>query len=182
MNFSVWPPEVNSALLVAGQGSGPMLAAAAAWDGIGGELSSAANAFGSVISDLAGGAWRGPAAASMTSAAGPFVGWLGAAAAQDEQSAAQARLAAVAYEAALAAIVDPGLVTANRGQLVALIRSNLFGQNAPWIAAAEAAYEQMWAQDVAVMGGYHANVSAAVTQLGSWGQALENLPGLPGQI
>lgn len=40
----MWPPEVNSVLLL--DGPGPMLEAAAAWDGIGTELSSAASAFG----------------------------------------------------------------------------------------------------------------------------------------
>ena len=177
MTFSVWPPEVNSVLLLDGPGPGPMLEAAAAWAGVGGELSSAANAFGSLTSDLAGQAWQGPASASMTAAAARYVDWLGGAAAQAEQSAAQARAAASAYEAALATIVDPGLITANRGQFVSLVMSNLFGQNAPAIAAAEAAYEQMWAQDVTAMGGYHASASATVAQLGSWEQALENLPG-----
>jgi triacylglycerol lipase len=182
MNFSVWPPEVNSLLLLDGPGPEPMLEAAAAWDGIGRELSSAANAFSSVTSDLTGQAWQGSASASMTNTAAGYVDWLGGAAAQAEQSAAQARAAATAFESALATIVDPGQVTANRTQLTSLVISNLFGQNAPAIAAAEADYEQMWAQDVAAMGGYHANASAAVTQLGSWEQALENLPGFPGQI
>jgi len=182
MNFSVLAPEVNSVLLLDGPGSGPMLEAAAAWDGIVRELSSAANAFSSVTSDLTGQAWQGQASASMTNAVARYVGWLGGAAAQAEQSATQARAAAIAYEAALATIVDPGLVTANRGQLVSLVTSNLFGQNAPAIAAAEAEYEQMWAQDVAVMSGYHTSASATVAQLGSWEQALENLPGLPGEF
>src|SRR5262249_58463798 len=132
----------------------------------------AANVFSSVTSDLVGQAWRGPASASMTTAAAGYVDWLGGAAAQAEQSATQARAAAIAYEAALATIVDPGLITANRGQLVSLVVSNLFGQNAPAIAAAEAAYEQMWAQDVTAMTGYHASASATVAQLGPWGQAL----------
>ena len=105
----------------------------------------------------------------MTDAIAPYVGWLGKAAAQAEQSAAQARAAASAFEAALATVVDPGLVATNRGQLLSLVRSNLFGQNAPAIAAAEAAYEQMWAQDVAVMSGYHAGASATVAQLGPVG-------------
>ena len=34
MNFSVLPPEVNSARMYVGAGSGPMLEAAAAWDGL----------------------------------------------------------------------------------------------------------------------------------------------------
>jgi triacylglycerol lipase len=181
MNFSVLPPEVNSVRVMDGPGSGPMLEAAAAWDGIGTELSSVANAFSSVTSDLVGVAWQGPASASMTNAVTPYVGWLQAAATQAEQSATQARAAATAYEAALSTIVDPGLIAVNRSQFVSLVRSNLFGQNAPAIAAAEAAYEQMWAQDVAVLSGYHADVSAALAQLPSWEQALENLPGLSGQ-
>jgi len=61
---------------------------------------------------------------------------------------------------------------------VSLVTSNLFGQNAPAIAAVEAEYEQMWAHNVAVMSGYHASASATVAQLGQWEQALENLPGL----
>ncbi|MGO9384270.1 MAG: PPE family protein [Mycobacterium sp.] len=182
MNFSVWPPEVNSVLLLDGPGPGPMLEAAAAWDGIGSELSSAANAFNSVTSDLTGQAWQGPASASMTNAAARYVDWLGGAATQAELSATQARAAATAFEAALATIVDPGLITANRGQLVSLVMSNLFGQNAPAIAAAEAEYEQMWAQDVAAISGYHISASATVAQLGPWGQALENLPELPGEF
>ncbi|CPR07079.1 PE-PGRS family protein [Mycobacterium bohemicum DSM 44277] len=182
MSFLVWPPEINSVLLLDGPGSRPMLEAAAAWDGIVGELSSAATTFRSVTSDLAGQAWQGPASASMTNAVTPYVDWLQGAAAQAEQSATQARAAATAYESALAAIVDPGLISANRGQLVSLVLSNLFGQNAPAIAAAEAEYEQMWAHDVAVMGGYHVSASSTVAQLGQWGQALENLPALPGQL
>lgn len=180
MSFSVWPPEVNSVLLLDGPGSGPMLAAAAAWEGIGGELSSAATEFSSITSDLAGQAWRGPSSASMTTAAARYVDWLAGAAAQAEQSAAQARAAAIAFEEALATIVHPGLIAANRGELVSLVLSNLFGQNAPAIAAAEAVYEQMWAHDVATMVGYYTSASATVAQLGPWAQALENLPALPG--
>ncbi|BCI90310.1 hypothetical protein NIIDMKKI_55160 [Mycobacterium kansasii] len=182
MSFWMWPPEVNSVLLLEGPGSGPMLEAAAAWDGIGTELSSAANAFGSITSDLGGQAWQGAASASMTTAASRYVDWLGRTAAQAEQSAAQARAAAIAYEAALAGIVHPELITANRGQLVSLVVANLFGQNAPAIAAAEAAYEQMWAQDVVAMGGYHSSASATVALLAPWEQALQNLPGLPGEL
>jgi len=159
-----------------------MLAAAAAWDAISSELDSTANAFGSVTADLADQAWRGPASASMTSAAAGYADWLEGAATQATQAASQARAAATAFEAALATIVNPAAVTANRDQLVSLVISNLFGQNAPAIAAAEAEYEQMWAQDVATMSGYHAGASATVAQLGQWEQALENLPGLPAAV
>ena len=49
------------------------------------------------------------------------------------------------------------------------------GQNAPAIADIEAAYEQMWALDVAAMFGYHADASAAVAKLPPWNQVLQNL-------
>ena len=38
MSFIVLPPEINSALMFSGAGSAPMLAAAAAWDGLASEL------------------------------------------------------------------------------------------------------------------------------------------------
>lgn len=59
MNFSVLPPEINSALIFAGAGPEPMAAAATAWDGLAMELASAAASFGSVTSGLVGGAWQG---------------------------------------------------------------------------------------------------------------------------
>jgi len=70
-NFSVLPPEINSSRMFGGAGSAPMLAAAAAWDGLAGELGSAAASFGSVTSGLAGSSWQGPAAVAMTGAAAP---------------------------------------------------------------------------------------------------------------
>jgi hypothetical protein len=57
----VLPPEVNSLLVFAGAGSGPMLAGAAVWDGLAEELDSAAASFGPATSGLAGRSWRGPA-------------------------------------------------------------------------------------------------------------------------
>ncbi|HUH69693.1 MAG TPA: PPE family protein [Mycobacterium sp.] len=175
MNFAVLPPEMNSARMFAGAGQGPMLAAASAWDGVAEELHAAAGSFAAVISKLAGEVWQGPTALAMTRAAGPYVTWLSAAASQAEQAGAQARLATSAFEAALAATVDPIVVAANRTRLVSLVGSNLLGQNAPAIAAAEAEYEQMWAQDVAAMSGYYAGASAATAQLMPWQELLQNL-------
>ena len=172
MNFSVLPPEVNSARMYVGAGSGPMLAAAAAWDGLADELGSAATSFGSVTSGLAGESWQGAASTAMTSVAARYVGFLSTAATQAGAAATQAKAAASAFEAARGATVHPALVSANRTNLVSLVISNLFGQNAPAIAAAEAEYEQMWARDVEAMAGYHAGASAAASQLGPGLQAL----------
>jgi PPE-repeat protein len=165
---------MNSARIFAGAGRGPMLAAAAAWDGVAEELHSAAGSVAAVVSELAGESWQGQAALAMTQATGPYVAWLSTAAGQAEQAAAQARLATRAFDIALAATVHPTVVAANRSELVSLVASNLLGLNAPAIAAAEAEYEQMWAQDVAAMSGYHLGASAA-TQLASWQQLLQSL-------
>jgi PPE-repeat protein len=175
MNFAVLPPEMNSARMFAGPGLGPMLAVASAWDGLAEELRAAAGSFASVTSELAGDAWAGPAALAMTRVAGPYAAWLSAAAGQAEQTAAQARLAAGSFEAALAAAVHPIVVAANRTRLVSLVGHNLLGQNAPAIAAAEAEYEQMWAQDAAAMSDYYAGASAAVARLVPWQALPQNL-------
>jgi PPE-repeat protein len=165
MSFMTLAPEINSLRMFTGAGSSPMLEAAAAWDGLASELGSAASSFNSVTSGLASQAWQGPASQAMTAAAAPYARWLSAAAAQATGAAGQARTVAGAFEAALAATVHPLQVAANRNGLVQLVMSNLFGLNAPAIAAAEADYERMWAQDVAAMAGYHAGASAAAGQL-----------------
>lgn len=175
MNFSVLAPEINSARMFAGAGSAPMLGAAAAWDALASELGSAASSFSSVTSGLTGQAWQGPASEAMAAAAAPYAGWLSAAASGATGAAGQARAVAGAFEAARAATVHPLQVAANRNGLVQLVLSNLFGQNAPAIAAVEAEYEQMWAQDVAAMAGYHAGASAAAAQLPEWQQAVHGL-------
>jgi len=173
MSFFTWPPETNSALMFSGAGGGPMLAAAASWEGLADALGSAAQAFSSTTSGLAGQAWQGPASAAMLAAATRYTSFLTAAQAQAETAATQAQAIVGAFESARAATVHPLTVAANRSQLVSLVVSNLFGQNAPAIAAAEAAYEHMWAADVAAMIGYHGGVSAAAAQLSAWPATLE---------
>ena len=170
MDFAALPPEVNSGLMYAGPGSGPMIAAAASWDRLATEVSSAATDYGSAISSLTSGAWRGPASASMAAAATPYVSWMSATAAQAEQAAGQAKAAASAYETAFAATVPPSVVAANRTLLASLVSTNILGQNTPAIATTEAHYAEMWAQDAAAMYGY-AGYSAVASTLTPFAQA-----------
>lgn len=163
MDFGSLPPEVNSGLIYTGPGSGPMLAAASAWYALAAELECAAEGYFSEITGLAGQAWIGPSAAAMASAAAPYMTWLRAAAAQAVQTATQAYTAAAAFEAAYAMTVPPPVIAANRAQLVALIATNFFGQNTPAIAATEAHYMQMWAQDATAMYGYAVTSTSAST-------------------
>lgn len=138
-----------------------MLSAASAWSALAAELHSAATGYGKVVDELGGEGWLGPAATSMEQAATPYLAWLTATAAYAEQSAAQARAAGAAYEAALAAIVPPPVVAANRVQLANLLSSNVLGQNAAAIAANQAQYGEMWAQDAATMYRYATQSAAA---------------------
>jgi PPE-repeat protein len=164
MDFALLPPEINSGRIYTGPGSGPMLAAAAAWNGLATELHSTATSYESVISELSAGPWLGAASAAMTAAAAPYVAWMRSTATQAEQTAIQAKAAAAAYEVTFAAMVPPPVIEANRALLQALVATNLFGQNSPAIAATETLYAEMWAQDATAMYGY-AGTSASATTL-----------------
>lgn len=163
MDFGSYPPEINSARMYAGPGSGPMLAAAEAWAALAAGLQSAASSYQAAVSTLTAGPWLGPSAASMSAAAASYVVWLRATAAQAEETSAQAKAAAVAYQAAFSATVPPPIVAANRTQLLTLIATNVFGINTQAIAATEAQYAEMWAQDAAAMYGYAASSASATT-------------------
>ena len=161
MDFALLPPEVNSGLMYAGPGSGPLLSAAAAWDAVAAEVESAAAGYSSRVSGLTGLAWFGPSSLAMSAAAAPYVAWLQAAAAQAGVTATQAYAAAAAYEAAFAMTVPPPAIAANRALLMALIATNFFGQNTAAIAATEAQYTEMWVQDAAAMYAYAADSAIA---------------------
>jgi PPE-repeat protein len=181
LNFSWLPPEINSARISTGEGSGSLFLAASAWDGLASDLSASASSFQSVLSSLANGAWSGPASLSMAAAAAPYVTWLSAAAETAQAAASQARTAASAFESALAATVPLPLVTANRASFTSLVETNYLGQNTPAIAATEFDYVEMWAQDVAAMLGYHAgatSVAAAVSPFSLPPVSLSALGGL----
>jgi PPE-repeat protein len=151
MDYGALPPELNSARMYAGPGSGPMLVAAAAWDGLAAELRSTTVAYGDAISALTSGTWEGLSSAAMAAAATPYVAWMGATAEEAEVAAAQARAAVGAFEEAFAMTVPPPLIATNRAQLMLLTATNFFGQNAAAIAATETEYAEMWAQDAVAM-------------------------------
>ncbi|QLL05791.1 PPE family protein [Mycobacterium vicinigordonae] len=178
LDFAWLPPEINSARIFAGAGSGPLHVAAAAWESLAADLSASASSFDSVIVGLAGGPWSGPASASMVAAATPYVGWLSAAAAQAGAAAGQARAAASSFEAALTATVHPLAVEANRVSLATLVATNFLGLNTPAIFATEFDYVEMWAQDVAAMLGYHSGATAVAESLMPFSMPPVDLAGL----
>jgi PPE-repeat protein len=72
------------------------------------------------------------------------------------------------------------MVAANRVQLMTLVATNLFGRNTQAIAANEAQYGEMWAQDASAMYGYAAS-SASATSLTPFTPPQQNTnPGASG--
>lgn len=166
IDFGAFPPEINSTRMYAGPGPLSLIAAAVAWDGLAAELHAASSCYRTVIAGLTTQRWMGPSSLAMASAFAPYMAWTAGAAARAAESAGQARLAVEVYEAAFAMTVPPPAVAANRSQLAVLVATNFFGQNAAAIAATEAEYGEMWAQDAAAMYEYAAGSATAcsVTQ------------------
>jgi PPE-repeat protein len=163
IDFGALPPEINSARLYAGVGSTPLVTAASAWNSLAAELNAAALGYENVVTQLAGEEWRGPASASMAAAVAPYVEWVSTTAGQAEQAATQASAAAAAYETAIASIVPPPVITANRVELAQLVSTNVLGLNTGAIAQLEAQYAEFWAQDAATMYSYAGSSAAAST-------------------
>src|ERR1700722_19354667 len=171
MDFGALPPEINSGRMYSGPGSAPMRAASAAWNLLAAELDSTATQYQSTI-DVLDDEWLGPTSATKAAAGDPYITWMSPPGAKAEQTAAQASAAASAYEAAFAMTVPPVEVTANRAQLAMLVATNVIGQNTAAIAANEAMYGEMWAQDAAAMYGY-AGTSAAASSVKAFSQPPE---------
>ena len=163
--FAALPPEVNSAFMYTGAGSGPLLAASTAWSNLAAELSTTATSVGFDHRHADREQWTGVGSTAAAAAAQPYVGWLTKTAAAAEQAAAQAQASAAAYEAAFAGVVPPALIAANRSLLATLVATNFLGINTPAIAATEAQYAEMWVQDAVTLTTYEAaSTAAAVLQ------------------
>ena len=164
MDFGIYPPEINSGRMYTGPGSGPMLAAAQAWGSLADELYTAASAYqsvglgadlrgvvGSVVDvddgrgrDLRGMAQRHRCAGRRDRRPRPGGGRRLRGGVRDDGAAAGDRR-------------QPQPAGGAGGD-------ELLGENTPAIAATEAQYAEMWAQDAVAMYGY-AGSSAAATVL-----------------
>ena len=147
------PPEITSALIHSGPGPGSLLTAANAWRQLAIELGQTAAGYASTAAGIP---WQGPSATAMTLSTLPYIAWLHTTAAQAAQMSTAATTMASSFVATQTAVVHPSVVTANRTMLAHLIATNFFGINFPAIAATEAQYMQMWADNTTAMLGYHA--------------------------
>jgi PPE-repeat protein len=162
IDFGAIPPEITSARMFTGAGSGSLMTAAAAWNQVAAELNSAVRGYQQTITTLSSDDWQGAASTAMADAAAPYLAWISHTATEAEQAASHARAAASAYDAALASTVPPPMIAANRIELTQLISNNVFGQNTAAIAKVEAQYVEMWAQDATAMYGYAGQSAAAI--------------------
>jgi PPE-repeat protein len=161
MSFSLIPPDINSALMFSGAGSGPLLEASAAWNSLAADLESTATQYQTLVTNLVTGSWLGPSSAQMASATAPYIAWLQGTAATAAQTGAQAQAAAAAYQSAYASMVPLPAIEANRTELATLVANNFLGQNTGAIATNEAEYLDMWIQDALAMDTYQVNSQAA---------------------
>ena len=165
MSFSLIPPEINSALMYTGAGSGPLLEAATAWDELAADLEATATQYQTAVTNLTTGTWLGPSSTHMASAAEPYIAWLQTTAAEAAQTGAQAKAAAAAYQTAYSSMVPPPVIAANRAELTTLVSNNFLGQNTGAIAQNEANYLEMWIQDALGMDTYQQSSTGASAAL-----------------
>src|ERR1700744_771874 len=165
MTAPIWmafPPEVHSALLGSGPGTGPLLAAAATWSSLSTEYASAADELAGLLGAVQGSAWQGPSAEQYVAAHAPYLGWLYESAAKSTAAAALHETTATAYTAALAAMPTLPELAANHAIHATLLATNFFGINTIPIAVNEADYARVLGQGATVLSRYDVVATEAV--------------------
>lgn len=155
----VWvafPPEVNTARLMAGAGPAPMLQAATGWEGMAILLETQAAELAGALANLTA-VWSGAASERAISATMPMIVWLQTTAAQAQKRALQAAAQATSYSLALATTPPIPEIEQNHVTNAVLNATNFLGINTVPIAVNEFDYfVRMWNQAAGAMDLYQA--------------------------
>lgn len=166
MTMPIWmadPPEVHSALLNAGPGPGPVLAAANAWLRLGEQFAQSAAELDAILADVRGVSWQGTSADCYVAAHLPYLAWLETTAAECAATAALHAAAAGAYTTAVAVMPTAAELALNHTTHAALMAANFFGMNTIPLAVNEADYLRLWVQAAETMSAYQSASAAALT-------------------
>ena len=138
LDYGALPPEINSGRIYTGPGSGPLMAAASAWDSVAAELGTAATGYDSAIcradefavvgSGIAGDDGCGDAVCELEISAAAYRAGRG----DGESGPAPQRPPARPHSTLTGA--PAVVIAANRVLLATLVATNFFGQNTPAIS------------------------------------------------
>ncbi|MCV7341892.1 ppe family protein [Mycobacterium haemophilum DSM 44634] len=156
------PPEVHSALLSAGPGSGPLREAATMWTSLSIESSWAAEELTGELDEVSAEAWQGPSAEGYVGAHAPYLVFLDDVSADCAERAAGHEAMAAAYDGALAEMPTLAELAVNRAAHAVLVATNFFGVNTIPIAANEAEYAEMWVRAASTMTVYEATSNSVL--------------------
>lgn len=160
MLWHAMPPELNTARLMAGAGTAPMLQAAAGWEALGNALETQAQELSASLVALKQ-SWTGTGSDRAIAAATPMVAWLQNAAQQAQQRAMKASAQAGAYMTALGMTPSLPEIATNHITHGVLSATNFFGINLVPIGFNETDYfVRMWNQAGGAMDIYEAETAA----------------------
>lgn len=153
------PPELNTARLMAGAGSAPMLQAAAGWEALAISLETQADELAASLAALTS-AWSGTASERAVAATMPMVVWLRTVSMQAMERSLRAIAQANSYDLAMATTPPIPEIEQNHITNAVLNATNFFGINTVPIAVNEFDYlVRMWNQAAGVMDAYQAETA-----------------------
>jgi PPE-repeat protein len=162
VTFPALPPEVNVGRLMSGAGPAPATASAAAWTVVASAASARSLFLTSLLPRLAA-SWQAPETALMTRNVAMYLAYNESLRVQALLAATRHTKQAADYSAALAGMAQLPEIAQNHITNATLNATNFLGVNTGAIAANEAQYASMWAQNAAMMAGYLANSTANMT-------------------
>ncbi|KXO98150.1 PPE family protein [Tsukamurella pseudospumae] len=156
MTFPALPPEVNVGRLMTGAGPAPATAAAAAWAAVAASVTARSVFLSTLLPRLAA-SWEAPETTLMTRNVAMYLAHNDVLREQALLAATRHTKQAADYSAALAGMAQLPEIELNHVTNATLNATNFLGVNTAAIAANEAQYAGMWAQNASMMAVYLAN-------------------------